>query len=319
MIDAPFHAGERALQTLAGSREVMAAAGSRVIRDFMPDQHREFFAQLPFLVVGSMDAQLQPWASVLAAPPGFAHSPDPTHLRIDALPAADDPLAAQLVQGASLGLLGIQPHTRRRNRMNGKVEAIDAAGFMVEVQQSFGNCPKYIQAREPLFAASQAAAPAQRLDGLDDAARALIARADTFFIASAFPQHAMDGDEADPAAQGVDVSHRGGLPGFVRVGEDGVLTVPDFTGNRFFNTLGNLSVHPRAGLLFIDFENGELLHLTATAEIVWDGPEVAAFEGAERLLRLRVEQVLRRPGALPLRWGGAELSPHLARTGRWAD
>lgn len=318
MIAAPFHAGERALQTLAGSREVMAAAGSRVIRDYMPDQHRDFFAQLPFLVVGSMDAQLQPWASVLAAPPGFAHSPDPTHLRIDALPMADDPLAAQLVQGASLGLLGIQPHTRRRNRMNGNVEAIDATGFMVEVQQSFGNCPKYIQAREPLFAAGQATAPTQRLDGLDDAARALIARADTFFIASAFPQHAAGGDEADPAAQGVDVSHRGGLPGFVRVGEGGVLTVPDFTGNRFFNTLGNLSVHPRAGLLFIDFENGELLHLTATAEIVWDGPDVAAFAGAERLLRLRVDQVLRRPAALPLRWGGAELSPHLARTGLWA-
>jgi predicted pyridoxine 5'-phosphate oxidase superfamily flavin-nucleotide-binding protein len=232
---------------------------------------------------------------------------------------ADDPLVAQLVQGASLGLLGIQPHTRRRNRMNGNVEAIDAAGFLVEVQQSFGNCPKYIQAREPLFAAGQPAAPAQRLDGLDDAARALIARADTFFIASAFPQHAADGDEADPAAQGVDVSHRGGLPGFVRVGEDGVLTVPDFTGNRFFHTLGNLSVHPRAGLLFIDFESGDLLHLTATAEIVWDGPEVAAFEGAERLLRLRVEQVLRRPGALPLRWGGAEVSPHLVRMGHWAD
>ncbi|RST45673.1 pyridoxamine 5'-phosphate oxidase family protein [Variovorax sp. DXTD-1] len=315
MIAAPFHAGERALQTLAGSREVMAAAGSRVIRDFMPDQHRDFFAQLPFLVVGSIDARLQPWASVLAAPTGFAHSPDPTHLRIDALPMVDDPLAGQLVQGASLGLLGIQPHTRRRNRMNGNVEAIDATGFMVEVQQSFGNCPKYIQAREPLFAAGQAAAPAQRLDGLDDAARALIARADTFFIASAFPQHAADGDEADPAAQGVDVSHRGGLPGFVRVGKDGVLTVPDFTGNRFFNTLGNLSVHPRAGLLFIDFENGELLHLAAAAEIVWDGPEVAAFEGAERLLRLRVEQVLRRPAALPLRWGEAELSPHLARMG----
>jgi predicted pyridoxine 5'-phosphate oxidase superfamily flavin-nucleotide-binding protein len=224
-----------------------------------------------------------------------------------------------LVQGASLGLLGIQPHTRRRNRMNGNVEAIDATGFMVEVQQSFGNCPKYIQAREPLFAAGQATAPAQRIDGLDGAAHALIARADTFFIASAFPQHAADGDEADPAAQGVDVSHRGGLPGFVRVGGDGVLTVPDFTGNRFFNTLGNLSVHPRAGLLFIDFENGELLHLTATAEIVWDGPDVAAFEGAERLLRLRVEQVLRRPGALPLRWGGAEVSPHLARMGRWVD
>jgi predicted pyridoxine 5'-phosphate oxidase superfamily flavin-nucleotide-binding protein len=320
MIAAPFHAGERALQARAGAREFMAVAGPRVIRDFMPDQHRAFFAQLPFVLVGSLDADGQPWASVLAAPPGFAHSPDATHLRIDALPAPGDPLAGQLVTGASLGLLGIEPHTRRRNRMNGRVEAADGTGFTVAVQQSFGNCPKYIQAREPLFAqdSGASAAPAERRDGLDAAARRLIARADTLFIASALPPQAWAGDAASPAAQGVDVSHRGGRPGFVRVSADGTLTVPDFVGNRFFNTLGNLAVHPRAGLLFVDFETGELLHLAASAEIVWDGPEVAAFEGAERLLRLRVDTLLRRPGALPLRWGAAELSPYLAHTGQWA-
>ena len=68
MISAPFHAGERALQAQTGWRDRMEAVGPRVIRDYMPDQHREFFAQLPFLVVGSLDASLQPWASVLAAP-----------------------------------------------------------------------------------------------------------------------------------------------------------------------------------------------------------------------------------------------------------
>jgi len=319
MIAAPFHAGERALQQQTGWRDRMAAAGPRVIRDYMPDQHREFFAQLPFLVVGSLDAELQPWASVLAAPAGFAHSPDPTHLRIDALPAAGDPLAAQLAEGATLGLLGIEPHTRRRNRMNGTVEALDAGGFTVEVQQSFGNCPRYIQAREPAFmAAGAAAAPVQRLDALDLAAERLIGSADTLFIATAYPGAAAAGDEADARAQGVDVSHRGGRPGFVRVDEGGVLTVPDFNGNRFFNTLGNLVAHPRAGLLFIDHDNGDLLHVAATAELVLDGPELASFEGAERLLRLHVRHALRRPGALPLRWGEAQLSPHLEGTGCWA-
>ena len=319
MIAAPFHAGERALQVQAGSREQMAAAGPRVIRDYMPDQHREFFAQLPFLVVGSLDANLQPWASVLAAPAGFAHSPDATHLRIDALPAAGDPLAGQLAQGASLGLLGIEPHTRRRNRMNGTVASLDAAGFMVEVQQSFGNCPRYIQAREPVFAAARSdSPPVQRLDALDLAAQRLIGSADTLFIATAYPESAAAGDDADARSHGVDVSHRGGRPGFIRVDEGGVLTVPDFNGNRFFNTLGNLMAHPRAGLLFIDHDSGELLHVAATAEVVLDGPELAGFEGAERLLRLHVEHALRRPGALPLRWGDAELSPHLARTGIWA-
>ncbi|GER14686.1 pyridoxamine 5'-phosphate oxidase family protein [Variovorax boronicumulans] len=319
MIAAPFHAGERALQSLVGSREQMEAMGPRVIRDYMPDQHREFFALLPFLVVGSLDADLQPWASMLAAPAGFAHSPDATHLRIDALPGAGDPLTGQLAPGATLGLLGIQPHTRRRNRMNGTVEALDAAGFMVEVQQSFGNCPRYIQAREPVFAAPPANEPAvQWLDTLDLAAERLIGASDTLFIATAYPDAVAMGDVADARSHGVDVSHRGGRPGFVRVDAGGVLTVPDFNGNRFFNTLGNLQAHPRAGLLFVDFDTGELLHLSATAEIVTDGPEVAAFEGAERLMRFHVTRALRRPAALPLRWGEAALSPHLAGTGRWA-
>lgn len=320
MIAAPFHAGERALQLHAGSREQMAVAGPRVIRDYMPDQHREFFAQLPFVVVGSLDANLQPWASVLAAPAGFAHSPDATHLRIDALPAAGDPLAGQLAEGAPLGLLGIEPHTRRRNRMNATVESLDATGFMLEVQQSFGNCPRYIQAREPVFVPARTGSESvQWLDTLDLEAQRLIGSADTLFIATAYPDEVAAGDEADARSHGVDVSHRGGRPGFVRVDEGGVLTVPDFNGNRFFNTLGNLLAHPRAGLLFIDYDNGDLLHVAATAEIVLDGLELAQFEGAERLLRLHVQHALRRPAALPLRWGDAQLSPHLAGTGHWAS
>jgi len=160
-------------------------------------------------------------------------------------------------------------------------------------------------------------ASAQWLDKLDLAAHRLIGSADTLFIATAYPNEVAVGDEADASSHGVDVSHRGGRPGFVRIDGDDVLTVPDFNGNRFFNTLGNLAAHPRAGLLFIDFDSGDLLHVAVTAEIVWNGPEVAAFEGAERLMRFHVTHALRRPGALPLRWGDAELSPHLARTGQW--
>ncbi len=59
---------------------------------------------------------------------------------------------------------------------------------------------------------------------------------------------------------GVDISHRGGLPGFVKVAGD-VLTIPDFRGNWFFNTLGNLVLTSARLLLFVDFETGDLLHL----------------------------------------------------------
>ncbi len=309
-----FHDGEIALQRQEGVDAQLGALGSRVIRDHMPQQHRDFFAQLPFVVVGSLDERQRPWASLLTGATGFMHSPDARRLRIDALPDAAAPLAAALRPDAPLGLLGIEPHTRRRNRLNGQVTAVDAAGFELAVGQSFGNCPRYIQAREaspqPIAHTPPAA---EALAGLDEAARMLIAQADTLFIASAHPQ------ATDPArpAEGVDVSHRGGRPGFVQVAADGTLSVPDFDGNRFFNTLGNLLLHPWAGLLFVDFEGGDLLQLSARAQVLTGTPETLGFDGVTRVLRLQVERGWRRRGALPLRWSSAQSSPHLEGTGHW--
>lgn len=322
--DEPFHAGERELQARAGVRGRLAEIGHKVIRDFMPDQHRELFAKLPFLVAGSLDDERRPWASLLAGPPGFISSPDARELRVGALPWPGDPLAAHLAPGASLGLLGIELPTRRRNRMNGHVAAVDAQGFSVRVQQSFGNCPQYIQARAPLLLKQPEPVPVpvqarHEAAELGARAQALIARADTFFIATA---SADAGTSTETAAGGVDVSHRGGRPGFVRVQSHrgrSVLTAPDFRGNFFFNTLGNIAAHPRAGLLFIDFERGDLLSLTGSAEVLWDGPEVEAFAGAQRLLRIEVSAALWLEGALPWRWSAAEPAPQLAPTGVWGE
>jgi predicted pyridoxine 5'-phosphate oxidase superfamily flavin-nucleotide-binding protein len=313
----PFHAGEQATQARAGVRERAERAGRRGIRGLMPDQHRVFFMQLPFLLVGSLDARDRPWASVLTGRPGFIDSPDPQILAIAAHPSDGDPLSRALAVGAPVGLLGIELETRRRNRMNGTVIAIGERGFAVHVDQSFGNCPQYIQARTPGFvdAGAAARAPRQEAGRLSAEAEALVARADTFFIATAAPT----ARAGDPSA-GVDVSHRGGKPGFVRVSaENGrtVLTAPDFAGNSFFNTLGNIAANPRAGLIFIDFATGDVLQLTGTAEVVWDGAELAAFAGAQRLLRITVDE-----GAwstVKLRWSAPEQAPQLAATGSWDD
>jgi hypothetical protein len=311
-----FHEGERAMQQSTGMAERMAQIGPQVMRDHMPQQHRDFFPLLPFLIVGSIDSDGQPSASVLAAPPGFVNSPDERSLHIAARPELGDPLAANLHMGASLGVLGLEPNTRRRNRANGRVSAINDNGFALTIEQSFGNCPKYIQAREPVFVERDAKGAAVHISsGLDQEARALIRRADTFFIASAHRQAANDGSDHE-RSHGVDVSHRGGKPGFVRV-DGNTLTVPDFRGNFFFNTLGNLLQHPHAGLLFIDFETGDLLQLAARAEIILEGDELASFAGAERLLRLHIIESRRRLAALPLRWGEAEISPALSGTGTW--
>jgi len=290
-----LHEGEVAVQRRLGVHERMAEVTGRAIRDHMPDQHREFFPQLPFVMVGSVDAGGQPWASVLANPEGFMQSPDATHLAVHALPLPGDPLTLSV--GQPLGLLGIQPHTRRRNRMNGIVETLDADGFMVRVQHSFGNCPKHIVPRKAHFAAPSGDARVVRGAGLDERAWAIVAHADTLFIASAHP-----GAGAGPSHEGVDVSHRGGPAGFAARDGAGTLWLPDYAGNFFFNTLGNLTVNPRAGLLFIDFDQGDVLQLAVRAEVVWDAARAEAFPGAQRLLRFDVTAMVRTEGVLPLRF-----------------
>src|SRR3546814_4895052 len=72
-------------------------------------------------------------------------------LVISARPAAADPLSAHLAAGMPVGLLGIELATRRRNRMNGHVTDVGDGAFSVQVDQSFGNCPQYIQVRQHRF------------------------------------------------------------------------------------------------------------------------------------------------------------------------
>ncbi|CRM31240.1 pyridoxamine 5'-phosphate oxidase, FMN-binding family [Pseudomonas sp. 28 E 9] len=296
----PWHAGERQLQASAGAAERMAVIGPKVIRDHLPEQHRDFYPLLPYLVLGAVDEQGTPWATMLEGAPGFAHSPDPYRLQIDSLPSNSDPARAGITAGAAVGVLGIDLNTRRRNRMNGRIGAVDHEGFAVDVVHSFGNCPKYIQLRPVDTIARKPANVAERSDSLDGADQHMIRNADTFFVASYVDLH---------GERSVDVSHRGGNTGFVRV-QGNVLTIPDFAGNLFFNTLGNLQANPVAGLLFIDFESGDVLHVAGRTSLILSGPQVAKFEGAQRLWTVTVEQVIRRPAALALRWQFAGFSPY---------
>ncbi|HMC45463.1 MAG TPA: pyridoxamine 5'-phosphate oxidase family protein, partial [Caballeronia sp.] len=184
--ESPFHAGELAAQERAGVRERMDVDARRGIRDYMPDQHRRFFAEQPFMVLGGVDETGQPWATLRVGAPGFISTPDEHTLRISGRSLAGDPLARTWQVGSVLGGLGIQPATRRRNRVNGVITAIDDQAITLAVSQSFGNCAKYIQSRTPVeFDAEEGTQRPLISNRLNDADRALLARADTFFVASA--------------------------------------------------------------------------------------------------------------------------------------
>ena len=308
----PWHAGERQLQEKVGVGERMEVLGQKVIRDYMPDQHREFYHQLPFMIAGAVDGAGQPWATLIEGDEGFVTSSDSRQLSFDLAAMALDPLdpaTAGLVRGEAIGLLGIELHSRRRNRINGHIHQASAQRLDITVEHSFGNCPQYIQLRhyrrEPERGIERLAATE-----LDARTAEMIRSADTFFVAS-YVEHA-------DSRRSVDVSHRGGRAGFVRV-EGNRLTIPDYAGNLFFNTLGNLTVNPRAGLLFVDFATGDVLQLGGRAEILLDSPLINLFEGAERLWTLDVEQVVLRPAATSLRWAFEEYAPTSLMTGTWAE
>jgi predicted pyridoxine 5'-phosphate oxidase superfamily flavin-nucleotide-binding protein len=274
----------------------------------MPDQHRSFFELLPYLFVGIPDANGWPLVTMLTGQPGFVHSPDAASLRVDAIPDLLDPAGVGFAPGAEIGILGLDLSTRRRNRANGHVADRDANGFTVAVGQSFGNCAKYIQ-RRAVHDASDAPSRSESLAGLDAEAAHLIRRADTFFVASR-------SREGLPEMSGIDVSHRGGRPGFVRI-EGRVLTVPDFPGNRYYNTLGNLLGDPRASLLFIDFESDDLLQLEGMVTIDWRPETARVFDGAERLWRFEMVRGWRRHPASALSWSFIDYSAATLGTGSW--
>jgi predicted pyridoxine 5'-phosphate oxidase superfamily flavin-nucleotide-binding protein len=306
MDGAPFNGEELAAQVLA-----CGGPRSNGIHDYIPEQKGLFLARQTCLFAGAIDAGGSPLATLLTGRHGFVRTLDPTTLHIAALPDVGDPAREALSTGREVGLLGIDFSTRRRNRVNGRITARDAGGIRVAVSQSFGNCPQYIQQRAAAAERPEHAAscPVESLTHLDGSTRAAIAEADTFFVASR--SRAGNGP-----AYGADISHRGGRPGFIRVDGD-VLTIPDFRGNRYFNTLGNLLGEPRASLLFVDFENGGLLQLQGTADVDWSGAAVQGFAGAERLWRFHVLRGWRRRAATSLRWSFIDYSRTTLATGHW--
>ncbi|WP_375228521.1 FAD-binding oxidoreductase [Roseobacter sp. S98] len=297
----PFHEGELKAQARAGVGDVAKWAGG-FIRDYLPEQHRDFHTNLPFLVVSGADAEGQTWITLAEGPDGFASSPDPRRLTLDLDPDPTDPLAGAFAAGTDIGVLGIELATRRRNRFSGHIHAT-GDGYQIDIRQTFGNCPQYIHERAWTRAPKTATPTAHRGKALTPAQTAQISSADTLFIGS--------GHQGRPgaASNGFDASHRGGAPGFAHVADPTHLQIPDYAGNNFFNTIGNLMSDPRVGLLFVDFETGGLLHITGRASIDWE-PKGAHDPDAWRMINVEIDGVLERPGAVGLRWARQD---HLSR------
>lgn len=289
-----YHSGELAVQRRMG-QETIAARVGRMIRTEVPEAATTFLAEQPMVVVTAADDESRVWTSLIAGPPGFVHADDPHTILVDALPAAGDPLRDVLRSARPIGIIAIEPQTRRRMRVNGAAEPT-GTGLRIRPDQVYSNCPKYISRRDVVEAGSGTRPPrAQRGGALTDRQQALIASADAFFIGSA------------DAAGNADASHRGGNPGFLQALSPRLLRWPDYRGNSMFMTLGNIDANPRCGLLVVDWSSGSTIQLTGTAEINWD--EADSKAGAQCAVDFTVGEVVELTDVSPLRWTAPELSP----------
>lgn len=313
-----WHEGEKRLHRAVGLEDRMQERGAIVIREAMPEQHRRFFESLGFVVLSVLDDAGWPLPILRFGEPGFMVSPEPGKLEIASEPLSGEPETLQLGVGDKISVLGIELQTRRRNRINGTITQTHGHTLIISVDQSYGNCPRYIHRRglsHTEISESGIAIDSVHSMSASDTADPEIAiqqirDADTFFIASRAPE--MGGD---PRA-GVDVNHRGGKPGFVKVLEDKTLVFPDYEGNNFFNTFGNIVLDARVGLLFPDFDSGALVAVKGRAQLEFDAPENVEKFGASRIVRVQPDSISRVRNAMPLRYELEEISRYAPEPGQ---
>ena len=282
-----YNPGSLAVQARVGVRDLADHVGRSIGAGIKPVA-AAFLELQPMLVLGAAAQDGHVWSSLLTGAPGFVKATGPTRISIAGGVPPGDPLEAAFDTATPVGTLALDPRTRRRMRLNGTALP-SHRGLAVEAEQVFANCPKYLQKRE-LYGAEPGAraGAARRGRALSPDQERFVRAADTFFVATSAPD-------------GVDASHRGGFPGFVRVVSPTELSWLDYPGNSMFLTLGNLEADGRAGLLFLDWSTGDTLQVSGAARTEF-GPE-------GRATYLRIQQIVETEGASPLRWSAPDYSP----------
>lgn len=285
----------------------------------------------PLIAIGTLDKQGRPWTTLWGGEKGISQPVAQGIIGIRTpVVGSHDPVVEELVgkdangsvvreqgTGRMVGGLTIDLETRKRVKLFARMvagalslredEAMDAKQHFAEVQlvlrveQSLGNCPKYLNKKriEPALSAPELVSDSPQLP---QRALDLLEKADLFFLSSSNRE------------QDMDTNHRGGPRGFVRVisneASGAVLCYPEYSGNRLYQTLGNLKVNPVVGICVPDFDTGDMLYLTGTTEILI-GPEAAQVLPRSNLA-VKITTTASRfvATALPFRGVSGEPSPY---------
>lgn len=303
-----YHVGEIAVQERTGDRAV-AERRAGLIGNRLAGAAREFLGRQRVAAVGAAEPDGTLWASLWCGAPGFLGCDEQgervtVEVRLDPDDAAD-PVRSNVPAGAPLGMLVIDFATRQRLRVNGTVGREDGCGLELGVREVFGNCIKYIQRRECAENPSRSGDTRVQSGGALDVERLrFIAQADTLFVASI------------QVERGIDVSHRGGEPGFVCVKDERTLRIPDYAGNGMYQTLGNFELDSRAGVALIDFDRRRVLSMSGCAVGEFSAADPRDSSGGTgRYWSFTVERWMEFPLSSMMTWTLIERSPFNPRCG----
>lgn len=290
---------------------------------FLTPQASFALQNFPLLAVGTVDDEGRPWSTIWGGEPGFAQPLGSSIIGTKTLIEAKyDPVVQALVgkskdgeivreegQGRMVGGLAIDLNRRKRVKLYGRMvagaltrkdESDPAAAeiqVVVKIEQSLGNCPKYLNKKDIIATIPQPQLISTSPE-LPDEAIALIGRSDLFFVSSS------------NAKEDMDTNHRGGPPGFVRMLSPDTLIWPEYSGNRLYQTLGNLYTTPKAGLVVPDFETGDVLYITGDTEILIGKNAAAILPRSNLAVKLHITSALYVRSGLPFRGVTGERSPY---------
>ncbi|TLD32360.1 oxidoreductase-like protein [Venturia nashicola] len=318
----PWHRGEQVMHKMTNVPEYDNPTSYA-----LTPQAAYMLQSAPLLAIGTLDSELRPWVALWGGESGFAKPLGGGIVGVRAdIDIAYDPVAEAFIpkskrkdgevvrsegEGKIFAGLTIDLMTRKRVKIAGKMIAGAVGGVgekgigeiqaAVKIEQSLGNCPKYLNRKDirPAPAHPELLSTSLKLtsEGI-----ALLAKADLFFISSSQENKDMD------------ANHRGGPPGFVRVvsnSEDGAeIIYPEYSGNRLYQTLGNLMVTPRAGIVIPDFETGDVLYLTGDTEVLVGEKAEAMLPRSNLAVKIKIVGARFVKQGLPFRGIPGEYSPY---------
>jgi uncharacterized protein len=285
------HKGELFVQEKRNAPEEMSFVLKEITESKVPYQNLSFFNELKYFPISTLDADGFPWVTLLSNP--LIQFESQSKIKISAQFSIGDPFVECLkkkIFPRYFAGLGIDFTNRRRNKLSGFIENASINGNKIELElltnEYLGNCPKYITVRKLIKKERISEFPIE-MKSLDEYCKRILDSASTIFLGT---KHFGEKDESD-----VGLNHRGGPAGFVRYYEENsnsFLVIPDYSGNRFYQSLGNIQSDNVAGVLIPDFVNGDLLYCTGSAENLFDQEASNLIPNITLLTRIKISKFI---------------------------